>query len=91
MLHNMSLQYRLSRMSDSELDRFRMGLSAEVHGVVSAMGQEQEQKKQHQQGTQRFAQTLGSLHLEQENATLPSLSGGSQHQAVRSSRYRVMN
>jgi hypothetical protein len=82
MLHNMSLRYRLSRMSDSELDRFRMGLLAEVHGVVSAMGQEQEQEQQHQQGTQLLAQTLSSLHLEQDNTTLPSLSGGSQHQAV---------
>lgn len=83
MLHDMSLQCRLFRMSDSELDNFRKGLLAEVHGVVTVMGQEQEQQRRQQEQRQLAAEPLARafhhLHLEQDvNATTPSPTRESQ-------------
>lgn len=79
----MSLQHRLSRMSDSELDNFRKGLLAEVHGVVTVMGQEQEQQRRQQEqrqlATEPLARSFHHLRLEQDvNATKRSPTRESQ-------------
>ena len=75
MLHDMSLQFRLSRMSDAELDHFRKCLLAEVNGVFFTTGQGQQQQRG--QITEPLAHTFQDLQLEPDDARPPSLSGES--------------
>ena len=82
MLHDTSLQYRLSRMSDSELDHFRKSLLAEVNGIVSARGQGEQQQHLQQATEPPLARVFHNLQLEPNVATTPSPAGESQHLVV---------